>query len=163
MHEYTPEELVSLTNICLKSLFALQYFDGENGRQIEWEAKGGFVDDVEKNRLVYLCILYLGFMWELYLFLETNDQALISLLKSTKGQRSHLKDMRNSTFHVTSSKIEKGRFENFKSVTSGKDWQAIYFQDLKIIGNYIYELHQVKNPKHALLFQNFWMRIWPFH
>ncbi len=161
MIEYTFEELISLSDMFLKTQFAAQFLFMEIEWQEKLEAVGKSIDDLAVRRLCYLGDIYWGFTSELINFFSVKkDLVLLSRLNSTKEQRSRLNAMRNSVFHITNSKLKRERFKKFKEVNKG--WKLMFIKDFKIIGNYIFELHKIKKPSVALYFKNCWIKTSPF-
>lgn len=161
MHNYTKEELISLSDMFMRSQFSAQYYFGENQRFDRLEAEGKLPDGLAQHRLVFLGQLYLGFTSEVFSFFTMKkDHDLLSRLKSTKKQRQSLEAVRNTIFHVTNSKITNRRFNEF--INTYKDWRSMFAEDFKIIGNYILEFHQRRSPAGALHFKDHWIRTSPF-
>lgn len=161
MNNLGSEKLITLGNIYIKTLFAFQYYHGENMRQEEWESNGRVLGSGDRSRLVYLAHIYLGYMWELFNFIGEKGLGAISGLESDVELRSRLRGMRNSVFHSTTREKMSERFDELIAVN--KDWKIILMRDLATIGKYIYELLQADNPTNALSFKKLWVEISPFH
>ena len=160
MSNVGSEKLISLGNIYIKTLFAFQYYHGENMRQEEWESKGRVLGGVDRSRLVYLAHIYLGYMWELVDFIGEKELGVMSGLESDVELRSQLRGMRNSVFHSATREKMHERFNGLIAVNN--DWKIILMRDLETIGKYIYELLQADNPTNALAFKKLWVGISPF-
>ena len=157
--KYTDEELASLKNIFLKSQFSAfnLFFEIAKNNKLKEENKQ--LDDLSSFRALFFADILLGYSSELFDFFKLKkDTILMSRFKTTSTQRKKIEQVRNSIFHITNLKIESKRFKEFREYCNDPK----LFEDLKIIGDYIFSLYQSRSSKVSEKFKEHWNMITPF-